>query len=116
MNNRGQGRVFQRGSLLWIAYYAHGKEEREAARHVRSGEKIELTAKNGQHEAERFLKRRLGEIAAEQHGGRAFVGPQQERITVNQLLDGLESDYKLRNKWSVKTASNVKPLRDYVGT
>jgi integrase len=118
MNTRGQGRVFQRkgSSFWWVSYYAHGKEEREAARHVRTGEKIELTAKNGQHEAERFLKHRLGEIAAEQHGGRAFVGPRQERVTINELLDGLETDYKLRDRWNPKVASNVKPLREHFGT
>src|SRR5262249_28326561 len=102
--NRGQGRVFQRGSYLWIGYYVHGKEQREVAKHVRRGEKIEPTER-GRHEAQRFLKYRLGEIAAEQHGGRSFIGPQQERVTVNQLLDGLENDYKLRDCWNVKTAS-----------
>ena len=115
MNNRGQGRVFQRGAYLWVAYYAHGKEERESARHIRTGDKLEASDKN-RHEAERFLKRRLGELAAEQHGGRAFVGPQQERVTVNELLDGLERDYKLRDKWNVKTASVLKPLRSRFGT
>ena len=117
MNTRGQGRVFERkgSSFLWIAYYAHGKEEREVARHVRTGEKIEAMEKN-RHEAERWLKRRLGELAAEQHGGRPFVGPQQERITVGELLEGLERDYKLRDKWSVKNASNVKPIRERFGT
>ena len=75
-----------------------------------------MTEKNGRHEAERFLKHRLGEIAAEQHGGRAFVGPKQERVTINELLDGLENDYKLRDKWSAKVASNVKPLREHFGT
>src|SRR5215467_11880471 len=111
MNTRGRGRVFERkgSSFLWIAYYAHGKEEREVARHVRTGEKIEATEKN-RHDAERWLKHRLKELAAEQYGGRAFVGPQQERITVNQLLDGLEQDYKLRDKWTVKVASLAKPV------
>src|SRR6516164_8759988 len=117
MSNRGQGRVFERkrSSYFWIAYYAHGKEEREVARHVHTGAKIEVSEK-GRHEAERFLKRRLGELAAEQHGGRAFVGPQQERVTINELLDGLERDYKLRDKWDAKSASHLKPLRDYFGT
>ncbi len=115
MNTRGQGRIFQRGSYLWVAYYAHGKEQREVARHVRTGDKLEATEKN-RHEAERFLKRRLGELAAEKHGGRPFVGPQQERVTVGELLDGLERDFKLRDKWGVKVASNVKPLREHFGT
>jgi integrase len=117
VNTRGQGRVFTRkgSSYWWVSYYAHGKEEREAARHVRTGAKLEATEPN-HREAERFLKRRLGEIAAEQHGGRAFVGPQQERVTINELLDGLERDYKLRDKWDSKAASHLKPLRSYFGT
>jgi len=32
------------------------------------------------------------------------------------LLDGLERDYKLRGKWSVKNASNAKPIRERFGT
>jgi len=116
MSTRGQGRVFQRaGSPYWyVAYYAHGREQREAAYHIRTGAKLEATEKN-YREAERFLKNRLGEIAAEQHGGVPFIGPQQKRITVNQLLDGLENDYKLRDKWSAKVASVVKPLRERFG-
>src|SRR5437016_12082592 len=110
MNNRGQGRVFQRGSLLWIAYYAHGKEEREVARHVRTGEKLEATTEKNRHEAERWLKHRLGEIAAEKHGGRPFVGPSQERITVDELLDGLERDLRLRDKWRAAVASSAKAV------
>jgi len=117
MNTRGQGRVFERpGSPYWyVAYYAHSKEQREPARHVRTGAKLEATEKN-HHEAERWLKHRLGEITAEQHGGRPFVGPQQERVTVNQLLNALEQDYKLRDKWTVKIASVVKPLVEHFGT
>jgi integrase len=117
MNTRGQGRVFQRkgSSFWWLSYYAHGREVREVARHVRTGDKLEATEKN-LREAERFLKHRLGEIVAEKHGGRAFVGPQQERVTINELLDALETDYKLRDRWNPKVASNVKPLREHFGT
>ena len=116
MNTRGQGRVFQRkGSpFLWIAYYAHGKEQREVARHVRTNEKLEATEKN-HHEAERFLKRRLEEIAAEKHGGRPFVGPQQERVTVGELLDGLEQDLRIRDKWPGTAKSSLKPVRERFG-
>jgi integrase len=117
MSNRGTGRVFERkgSSFWWLSYYAHGREVREVARHVRTGDKLESTEKN-RRDAERFLKHRLGEIIAEQHGGRAFVGPQQERVTINELLDALETDYKLRDRWNPKVASNVKPLREYFGT
>lgn len=115
MNTRGQGRIFQRGSYWWVAYYSHGKEQREVAKHVRIGDKLEATEKN-RHEAERFLKRRLGEIAAEQHGGRAFVGPQQERVTIGELLDGLEQDLRLRDKWPGTAKSSLKPVRERFGT
>jgi integrase len=76
---------------------------------------LEVSDKN-RHEAERFLKQRLGELAGERHGGRAFIGPSQERVTVGDLLDGLESYYKLQDKWDVKTASCTKPVREKFGT
>ena len=85
------------------------------ARHVRTNEKLEATDEN-RHEAERFKRQRLGELAAEKHGGRPFIGPQQQRVTVNELLDSLERDYQLRDKWNIKVASHMKPLRDYWGT
>jgi len=116
MRNR-DGRVFQRkGSpFFWIAFYAHGKEVREVARHVRTGEKLEATEQN-RPQAERFKKQKLGQLAASQYGGPAFVGPQQARITVDELLDSLEIDYRLRGKWNAKVATLVKPLREYFGT
>jgi integrase len=114
---KGGGRVFQRtGSpFWWVSYYHHRKEQREVAKRVRTGEKLEATDKN-RHEAERWLKHRLGEIAAEQHGGPAFVGARSERVTVAELLDSLGADYRTRGKWNPKVASNVKPVREYFGT
>jgi integrase len=116
MRNR-DGRVFQRkGSpYWWIAFYAHGKEVREVARHVRTGEKLEATDEN-RRDAERFKKQKLGQLAASQYGGPAFIGPQQARVTINELLDSLETDYRIRGKWSIKVATLVKPLRQYFGT
>jgi integrase len=118
MSTRGQGRIFQqKGSPYWyVAYYANKREIREAAKHVRTGEKLEIGTEKNRREAERFLKDRLASVTEERRGGRVFVGPQQERITINELLDGLERDYKLREKWDAKVASNVKPLRDRFGT
>ncbi len=116
MSTRGQGRVYQRTeSPFWyVAYYAHGKQQREPACHVRTGAKLEATEKN-RHEAERYLKSQLDKLAAERGGGQAFVGPQQKRITVNEILDALENDLKLRDKWNGKVASVVKPLRERFG-
>ncbi len=118
MIGRGSGRIFTRkaSSYLWIAYYHRGKEHREVARYLRTGEKIEATADKAQRHAEKFLNHRLGEMAAEKHGGRSFVGPQQERITVAELLDALKADYKLRGKWSNRIASSMKPVREHFGS
>src|SRR3974390_509022 len=118
MSTRGQGRVFQqKGSPYWyVAYYAHGQEKREPACHVRTGKKLEAATERNRHEAERFLKHRLGEIAAEQHGGRAFIGPEQARVKVDTLLDGVERDLKRRDKWDAKIESVVKIVRERFGT
>jgi hypothetical protein len=85
---------------LWCAYYRRGKEYRESTR--------ETDAKK----AETFLKRRLKEVGADQIGAKTFVGPQQERITMGELLDALSADYKLRDKSSPQnlTTSNVRDL------
>jgi hypothetical protein len=68
---RGEGRTFQRGSRWWIAYNVNGKEHREP------GGKSEA-------EARRKLKARWKEI----HGDR-FIAPQEQRVTVGELLDAL---------------------------
>ena len=83
MNARGEGRIFSRkGSVYWwCAYFLRGKEYRES------------TGKTDTKEAEKFLKRRLKEVGADQIGKATFIGPQQERIKVGKLLDALEADY-----------------------
>jgi integrase len=113
---RGNGRVFQRNGspFWWISYYHHGKEQREVAKHVRTDLKLEAIEGN-RHEAERFLKHRLGKITAEEHGGPAFVGAVAQRLTVNELLDALEADYSLRSKWGERVASTVKKVRAHFG-
>lgn len=108
------GRILQRGKYLWIAYYHHGKEQREVARNLRTDEKIEASDK-GRKEAEKFLKNRLGEITTEQHGGPAFIATTAKRITVNEMLDSLESNYRTRKKDSAQFRSHLKRIRNYFG-
>ena len=117
MGNRGEGRIFTRkGSRhWWVSYYRNGKEVREPAQHVRKGTKVEATEEN-RHEAERYLKSRLGQVVAEKHGGPAFVGPAQQRLTVGDLLDALKADYELRNKWNNRVDSAVKTVRERFGS
>ena len=98
---RGNGRIFKRNgsSRLWCAYYLRGKEFRES------------TGETDSNKAEKFLKRRLKEVGADQIGAKAFVGPQQERVKIAELLDALEADYKLRGKDSMQARSNFKRVR-----
>src|SRR5205085_928859 len=92
---RGNGRVFQRNGspFFWISYYHNGKEQREVAKHVRTGDKVEALEEK-RHEAERFLKRRMAEVITEKHGGPSFIAPVAQRLTVGELLDALKADYE----------------------
>ena len=67
---RGMGRTLRRGNTWWIAYYFNGKEIRESSKSQREAD------------ARRLLKKRMKEI----HGSR-FVGPQEERLTVDDLRE-----------------------------
>lgn len=100
-NMRGQGRIFTRANspYLWISYYVRGREYRESSH---STEK---------KDAERLLRHRLREAGADRLGARTFVGPKQERVTVGDLLDALESDYRLRNCHTTQVVSHAAPIR-----
>lgn len=98
---RGSGRIYQRGPVWWIAYYRRGKEIRESARTT------------DRQKAERLLKHKRGELAAEQYGGKPFMGPAQRRITVGELLDALEADYRLQAKGNPRF--HLKAVREGFG-
>lgn len=100
--SRGDGRIFARAGTtkLWCAYFLRGKEFRES------------TGTADPDKAAKFLKRRLKEVGADQIGKAVFVGPQQERTKVSDLLDALEEDYKLRSKDSPQFRSHLKHIRD----
>src|SRR5262249_1532369 len=114
---RGDGRVYTQSAspFFWIGYYYNGKECRELARYrtgKNRGEKI-LANEENRPAAEAFLAYKIARVREEKDGGRAFIDPQKQRLTINELLDSLESDYRLREKWNKKVQSNVKPLRDH---
>lgn len=95
---RGEGRIFRRGAVFWIAYYVQGKEYREP------GGRTERLA-------EKTLKARL----AEKHGDR-FIGPEQERVTVSELLADLQTHLELRGAKGVRThRSHAKRVRSAFG-
>src|SRR5208283_2922202 len=95
------GRTYPRkgSSFLWCAYYLRGKEYRES------------THETDPQKAEKFLKRRLKQVGADQIGAASFIGPQQERMRVSELLDALQADYELRGKDSPQFRSSLKYVR-----
>lgn len=100
---RGRGRIFARkGSAhLWCAYYLRGKEHRQS------------TGETDPKEAEKFLNRKLKEVAADQIGAKKFVSPRQERIKVSELLDALEADYRLRGKHCPQFKSHLAHIHKH---
>jgi len=111
---RGSGRIFKpKNSVNWhCAYYSHGREIREST----GVPSIEPDPKNtNQKKALQFLKGRVDAVRAERAGGPALITPAKRHITVDQLLTGLENDYKARSKWRPEVASNVKHLRAHFG-
>ena len=95
---RSEGRIFQRGAVFWIAYYVRGKEFREA------GGKTEK-------EAAKKLKARLGEKL-----GDRFIGPEQERVTVGDLLDSYLLYLEMKGAKSLySVTSNVATVRSFFG-
>jgi integrase len=102
---RGRGRLYhQRGSAFWwLAFYKHGKQIRMS------------TEETDEKKAERVLKLKLQERDAELGGGRKMITPQQQRITVSELLENLESDYRLRGIDSPQFRSHVKHIRGHFG-
>ncbi len=96
---RGQGRVFRRGELWWIAFSHRGREYRESSKSP------------NRTDATKLLRRRLGELGI----GR-FVGPSAERVTIGDLLDLVEADYELKQRRSLKRVRHARiPLLEEFG-
>ncbi len=102
---KGQGRIFQRprSTSWWLDYYARGRRYRESAH---------TTDKK---QAEKLLARRLREVGADLIGAKPFVGPQQERVKISQLLTALEADYQLRSKATPQVFSHLRAIRQGFG-
>lgn len=81
---RGTGCVFQRGDTWWIKYSRHGRQYRESANSPKKE-----TAKN-------LLKTRLGEIVSG-----TFVGPQAERVRVEELAEDFLREYRINGRKSI---------------
>jgi integrase len=104
---RGDGRVFKRGNRWWIAYYVR-----------KDGRSVEIREPGGKTEAEarRLLRQRRREVAAHEMGLRPFQGPSQERVTVEELLQGLERDYQIQKRRSLpQLRAHLRHIRAFFG-
>ena len=83
---KGTGCVYQRpdSPVWWIKYSRNGKPYRESAKTT------------NQRKAENFLKTRLAEIATG-----TFLGPQAERVRVEDLADDFLREYRINGRKSL---------------
>jgi integrase len=96
---RGNGRVFQRGGVWWIAYYHRGREIRESAQTP------------SEQKARTLLRERLRTA-----GTPEFIGPAAERVTFDDLAALYLTDYRLNGRRSARDAArNVDRLREVFG-
>jgi integrase len=103
---RGQGTLIKReGSGNWLfAYCVRGKEHEES------------TGTPDLKPARRFCRQKLDEIALDRQGAKRFLGPTIHKKLVAQLLDDLETDYRLRGVKSLnQIQSHMKPIRAHFG-
>ena len=82
---KGDGRVFQRGEIWWVAYYHDGRERRESSK------------SRERRDAVRLLRQRVGEVSTGLLDGRRAV---PRRVTMLDLFDLLENHYRLNNCYS----------------
>ena len=80
---RGEGRIWRRGRIWWIQFFAHRRQIRESSHSDRKPV------------AERLLRQRLSEVVA----GIALP-PHAARLTYEQMRDALLADYAAnKRKW-----------------
>jgi integrase len=106
---RGDGRIWFRKGYWQVAFWGPRKDGLW-------GEIRESTHSDVEEDAVKLLRQRLREAANHKSGVRTFQGPQQERLTVGNLLDSLEADYRRREIKSLrKSVDHMKPVRSFFG-
>lgn len=92
---KGFGYLYRRGSVWWIRYSVRGKDFRESS------------GSDKDADAMRLLKRRWQEV-----GKGRFIGPAEERVTMDSLFDGLVNDYAINQRRSLGSVKGfLKHLR-----
>jgi hypothetical protein len=92
---RGDGCVYLRGRMYWVKYFDNGKPVCESSGSI------------DENEAQRYLHKRLGEIATGN-----FIGPDAERVKLSDLADDVVTDYRVNEQSSlpkaIRSANRIK--------
>jgi integrase len=83
MNKRGFGGIYRRGRIYWIRYWYRGKAYYESS------------GSDSEAKATKLLKERI-----KQMGGGRFIGPNEERLTFDDLAEMLQTDYQINKRRS----------------
>ena len=96
----GNGRVFKRGQLWWIAFDDGGREHRESSR------------SRERKDAVKMLRQRLGEVAAG-----TLHAPQRpaRTVTMQDLFDLVETNFQLNARTSPTNGANLARMRKKFG-
>lgn len=95
----GFGSIYRRGNIWWIGYSVRGKWFRESSGSDREADAI------------RLLKERWKAI-----GKGAFVGPSEERVSLDELLEAVRLDYLNNGRRSIKDLNlRIRHLLEFFG-
>ena len=100
---RGNGRVFQRGQVWWIAYYDNGRERRESS------------GSRERKEAVKLLRQRLVEVET---GTVQVPAPKRKRaraVMMQDLFDLVEHNHLLNNRTSESNGLCLRRMRKHFG-
>ena len=101
----GDGTLFRKPDtrFWWMSYWLRGEQKQES------------TKETDPVKARRRLKQRMREVGADLIGAKKFIGPQSEKLTIDEILDSLTKDLELREKLSPQVESKLKPVRAALG-
>jgi integrase len=114
MRTSGEGCLYRmkKSPFWWMGYSLRGKQFNESTRvRVLEGTDFEKSKRD----AEKILRRRLQEVGADLIGAKEFITPKNERITVDDILDELTEDMKIREKFTGAVSSQMKHVRQFLG-
>jgi integrase len=98
MKAKGQGLIYQRGTLFWVQYYVRGKRYRETS------------GSTNRADAVRLLKRRTAEAGS----GRPF-GHDIEKTTLPELVEMVRNDYQANGRRLRAVHAPLNHLLAYFG-